>query len=74
MTSAVYSSDVPKTADELALEDVVRRLVYRLQEAREDSAAERMVLRQLEGIRRGSELGALLMQEYDADPSSVDYW
>lgn len=62
---AEYNPDVPKTDEELALEKIIRDLVERLQDVREDSAEQKMIERQLEGIRRGSELGGLLMQEYD---------
>ncbi|MDD1520008.1 MULTISPECIES: hypothetical protein [Bradyrhizobium] len=75
MPSQVFSPDIPKTAEEIELEDVIRRLVYRLDEVREDSAEARMILRQLEGIRRGSELFGLLMQEYDmGGMSAVNHW
>ncbi|MDD1590662.1 hypothetical protein C7U85_16710 [Bradyrhizobium sp. WBAH42] len=71
----MFSPDIPKTAEEIELEDVIRRLVYRLDEVREDSAEARMILRQLEGIRRGSELFGLLMQEYDmGGMSAVNHW
>ncbi|MGY8667070.1 hypothetical protein Q3C01_32590 [Bradyrhizobium sp. UFLA05-109] len=65
MTSTVYSPDIPKTAEEVELEDIIRELAYRLEDAREGSAEYTMILRQMEGIRHGSELGGLLMEEYD---------
>jgi len=58
MTSTVYSPDEPRTAEEMELGDILRRLAYRLEEVREDSAEYKMILRQLEGIRRRSELAA----------------
>jgi hypothetical protein len=71
----IYSPDVAKTAEELELEAIIRRLVDRLQEVREDSAEQRMIERQLEGIRRGSELGGLLMEEYDiGGVRAVRHW
>ena len=50
---------------ELELEEVVRQLADRLDHAREGSAEYKMILRQMDGIRHGSELGGLLMEEYD---------
>ncbi len=71
----MYDPDVPKTAEELELEQVVRRLAYRLRDAEEDSAEQRMILRQMDGIRHGSELGGLIMEEYDmGGMSAVNYW
>ena len=43
-------------ADEL--EAVIRKLVYRLDDAREDSAEHRIIARQLMSIREFSELGS----------------
>jgi hypothetical protein len=75
MTATHYDPDMPKSAEELELEDIIRRLIYRLYDADEDSAEQRMILRQLEGIRRGSELGGLLMQEVDMGGiSAVNHW
>jgi hypothetical protein len=75
MTATHYDSDAPKSAYERELEEVVRRLAYRLLEAREDSAEYRMIERQMEGIRHGSELGGLLMQEYDMSGiDAVNHW
>jgi hypothetical protein len=54
-----------KTAEELELEQTLRQLVDRLDVAREGSAEQRRVLRMMDGIRHGSELGGLLMEEYD---------
>jgi hypothetical protein len=62
----MYSPDIPKTAEEIELEDIIWQLDQRLRKAREGSGEERMILRQLEGIRRGGELGGLLLPEYDA--------
>jgi hypothetical protein len=48
---------------------------YRRKRADEDSAEYKMIMRQMEGIRRGSELGGLLMQEYDmGGMSAVNHW
>lgn len=63
MTSTVYDPGAPKSDEELALEAIVDRLAYCLRHANEDSAEQRMIERQLEGIRRGSELGSLLVEE-----------
>ena len=61
----MYDPDVPKTDDEIELEGVLRQLACRLRDAREGSAAYKMIVRQMDGIRHGSELGSLLMEEYD---------
>jgi hypothetical protein len=61
----MYDPDIPKTDDEIELENILRQLIDRLSETREDSAAYKMIVRQMEGIRHGSELGSLLMEEYD---------
>jgi hypothetical protein len=60
----MYSLDIPKTAEEIELEDIIWQLDHRLRKAREGSAAQKVILRQLDGIRHGSELGGLLMEEY----------
>jgi hypothetical protein len=71
----MYSPDIPKTADELELEAIVRDLAERLHVAREDSAEQRMILRQMDGIRQHSELGILLMEEYDIGGlGAVRHW
>src|SRR3954466_7379494 len=62
---AEYDPEQPKTAEELVLEKIIRDLVERLQDVGEGSAEQKMIERQLEGIRRGSQLGGLLMEEYD---------
>jgi len=60
---------------ERELQDIIRRLAYDLLDARDGSAEYRMIERQLDGIRHGSELGYLLMQEYDMGGySAVDHW
>jgi hypothetical protein len=61
----MYSPDIPKTAEEIELEDIIRQLAYRLLDAREDSAEYKMILRQMEGIHHGSELGSRIIEEYD---------
>jgi hypothetical protein len=71
----VYDPDIPKTDEEIALEAIIRDLVERLYVAREDSAEQRFIERQLDGIRHGSELGGLLMEEYDMGGiSAVRHW
>jgi hypothetical protein len=61
----VYDPEAPKTDAEIELEEAVRQLAYRLRRAREGSAEYKMIVRQMDGIRHGSELGGLLMEEYD---------
>jgi len=71
----VYGPDVPKTAEEIELEDIIRELAYRLEDAREGSAEYKMILRQMNGIQRGSELGSLIMEEYDiSGMDAVRHW
>ena len=41
-----YDPDRPKSAEEIELEDTIRRLAYRLRDAREDSAEYKMIERQ----------------------------
>jgi hypothetical protein len=65
MTSMTFSPDTPKTAEELQLEATIRDLADRLESARDGSATHTMIQRQLDGVRRGSELGSVLMEEYD---------
>ena len=75
MTGTVYSPDEPRTAEEIELGEILRRLAYRREEVREDSAEYRMIARQMEGIRHGSEYGGLLMEEYDINGiSAASYW
>ncbi len=47
------------------LEDTVRTLVQRYKAAREGSAEHRFVERQLQGIRAGSELGMLIIEDFE---------
>jgi hypothetical protein len=68
----MYSPDIPKTVEEIELEEIIRQLADRLRFAREGSAAYRMILRQMDGIRHGSELGGLLMEEYDI--GGINHW
>ena len=71
----MYDPNAPKSAEEIELERIVKRLAYQLHAAKEDSAEQQMILRQMEGIRHGSELGGLLMEEYDMGGlSSVNHW
>ena len=75
MTSTQYDPDALKTAEELELEGIIYRLAHQLREAQEGSAEYKMIERQMEGIRRGSELGGLLMQEYDMSGiDAVNHW
>jgi hypothetical protein len=75
MTATVYSPDVPKTDEERELEAILTRLAYRREEVREDGPEYRLIVRQMEGIRRGSELGGLLMEEYDiSGMNAVRHW
>ena len=75
MTTTIYDPDLPKTAEEIELEDIIiSQLAYRFRNARVDSAEEKMILRQMDGIRRGSQLGRLLMEELDMDSNAVNYW
>jgi hypothetical protein len=53
--------DVQPDADELELEATIKRLIDRLDDAREGSAD--MIERQLEGVRKSSELGRLIMDD-----------
>ena len=53
----MYSLDIPKTDEEIELEEILIQLDRRLQAAREGSAEHQMILRQMEGIRHGSEAG-----------------
>jgi hypothetical protein len=70
------SPDIPKTAEEIELEGIIQRLVDRLDEVREDSAEHRMILRQLVGIRKTSQLGHLIIEEYEmgARVFVPDHW
>jgi len=63
--TTTYSPDIPKTSEELELIEITRRLADGLRVAAEDSAEQKMIRRQLEGIRRGSEFGGILMDEVD---------
>jgi hypothetical protein len=65
MTTLLYDPDAPKSAEEIELEEIISDLAYRRKHADEDSAEYRMIMRQMEGIRRGSELGSLILEEYD---------
>ena len=50
--------------EEEELEATIKTLVDRLNDAREDSAEYRMVVRQLVGALEGSQLGRLILEEY----------
>ena len=47
-----------------ALEGTVRQLFYSLEDAREGSAEYKMIVRQLTGLREGSEIGCLIFEEF----------
>jgi hypothetical protein len=66
MTSTVYDPDISKTAEEIELERTIKELHERLRGTLLDSLRRRLILRHLDRIRHGSELGSLIMQEYDA--------
>jgi hypothetical protein len=71
----VYDPDIPKTDEELELEAIIRDLVERLHAAPCDSAEEQFIERQLDGMRRHSQLAGLLMEEYDMGGiSAVRHW
>ena len=64
--SELYPDGLPVFVDPEAerLGDIVSDLAYRLRQSREGSAEYRLLYRQLDGIRRGSQLGALIVEEY----------
>ena len=59
-----FDAEAEERAEADRLEALIRDLVDRLNDAREGSAEHRMVMRQLVGIRKGSELGGLIIQEF----------
>ena len=61
----VSRPEAPKSDEEIALEEIVSDLAYRRKHTDEDSAEYKMIMRQMAGIRRGSELGSLILEEYD---------
>ena len=50
---------------EEGLEATIKTLVDRLNDAREDSAEYKTIIRQLVGIRDFSQLGGLIIEEYE---------
>ena len=54
---------VPTPEDD-ALEDTIRQLFYSLEDAREGSAEYKMIVRQLTGLREGSQIGRLIFEEF----------
>jgi hypothetical protein len=54
---------VPTPEDD-ELEATIGRLFDRLEDAREGSAEYRMIVRQLKGLREGSEVGSLIFEEF----------
>jgi hypothetical protein len=65
--SGLYPDGLPALVDQEAeeLESIIDDLAYRSRHLREGSAEHRMIVRQLAGIPRGSQLGALIIEEYD---------
>jgi hypothetical protein len=59
--------------EERELQDTIMQLHAQYRAARANSAEERMILRQMDGIRRGSELGGLLMEEYHLSAGHPDW-
>jgi hypothetical protein len=51
--------------EEQELEEIVADLAYRWLCARWDSAERRFIERQVDGIKHGSELGGLIVEEYE---------
>jgi hypothetical protein len=45
--------------------DIIRRLFYRMDDAREGSVERRMIVRQLIGLREGSEVGRLIFEGFN---------
>ena len=56
--------DAPKSAEELALEEIISDLAYRRKHADGDSAEYKMIMRQMAGIRREGYLAARILEEY----------
>ena len=54
---------VPTPEDD-AMEDAIRQLFYSLEDAREGSAEYKMIVRQLTGLREGSQIGRLIFEEF----------
>jgi hypothetical protein len=59
---------------EKELEKIITTLLVRRDRAREGSAEYRMIERQLEGIRHGSQVGALMMEEVDSSGDIYRRW
>lgn len=72
MTSLRLTPELPKSAEERELEHILMNLVARRDAATEYSAERRMVERQIDGIRRGSELGGMLVEE--VNNGDMPYW
>ena len=54
---------------------LLAELAERLELLDEDGPEYKLVMRQMNGVRRNSRLGSLLMQEYDADGMrAVRHW
>lgn len=52
------------TPEDDELEDTIGDLFYRLKRAREGSAEYKMIVRQLKGLQKGSEIGGLIFEEF----------
>jgi hypothetical protein len=64
-----------KTTEERKLEQLLTELIERLNDADEGGAEYKFILRQMEGVRRGSQMGGLLMEEYDiGGMRAVRHW
>ena len=47
------------------LEATIRQLFYRMDDTREGHAEHKMIVRQLIGLREGSEVGRLILEEFN---------
>ena len=55
--------DRVKDADEIELAQTIDRLVDRYHAAREGSAEQKMIIHQFQGVRDGSQLGGLILED-----------
>jgi hypothetical protein len=63
-SKGVPMTEYVPTPEDDELEDTIRQLFYRLKDAREGSAEYKMIVRQLRGLREGSEVGRLIFEEF----------
>ena len=61
---AVMTEQYVPTPEDDALEATIGRLFDRLEEVREGSAEYKMLVRQLHGLREGSEIAGLIFEEF----------